>query len=89
MRRNRKPVRKCHKCPLNQGDHCWGFRYPRDQWHEKRCLAFGSEVAHEMFLEWQKDSAVKTRRQIRQEAFPKHKSLRDGAKLEGKKRLLR
>ncbi len=70
VHRKERPVRKCHKCPLNQGTHCWGFVDPRQRWHRRgRCPAFENEEAYSSFRTWQKEAIVKTRRQLRQEAF--------------------
>jgi hypothetical protein len=70
MRRSRKPVRKCYSCLLNLGDHCWLYRYPRGQWrHGHRCPALGREDVYTQFREWQKEPAVRTRRDLRREFF--------------------
>jgi len=67
---SRKPVRKCHACLLNLGDHCWLYAYPRGQWHgKKRCAAFDDKKIHAEFRLWQKASDVKTRKELRQEIF--------------------
>ena len=70
MKVSRKPVRKCHACLLNQGDHCWLYRYPRGQWRgRKRCPAFDDAEVHRRFREWQKQPTVKSRKELRREFF--------------------
>jgi hypothetical protein len=70
MRRSRKPVRKCYSCPLNLGDHCWLYKYPRGQWRPgKRCRATDDVDIHMAFEKWKKQSTVKTRKELRREFF--------------------
>lgn len=68
-----KPVRKCHDCALNLGDHCWLFAYPRGQWRGARhCRAYGSKALEEAFVQWQKMPDIKTRKTLRQETHRPH-----------------
>lgn len=70
MRRHAKPVRKCHACLLNLGDQCWIYKYPRGQWqHDRRCPAFENEAVYAEFREWQKEPAVRTRKELRRRFF--------------------
>jgi len=70
MKRSWKPVRKCYTCLLNQGDHCWLYKYPRGQWqHGKRCPGFENETVYEQFRAWQKLPDVRTRRELRRQFF--------------------
>ena len=70
MRLSRKPVRKCHACLLNLGDHCWLFESPRGQWRDhKRCGAIDDPAIHERFRLWQKQPTVKSRKDLRREYF--------------------
>ncbi len=81
MKKSAKPVRKCHACLLNLGDHCWVYRYPRGQWRDgRRCRAFDDEALQAEFRTWQKQPAVKTRRELRQEFFRTRK--KDGVQAE-------
>jgi len=73
MHRTRKPVRECHSCLLNLGDICWLYAYPRGQWRGRRCRAFENEEFYARYEEWLKEPTVKTRRELRREAFRKHK----------------
>ena len=67
-RLSHKPVRKCHGCPLNLGDRCWGYAFPRTQWRRKRgCPGFADESLHALYRLWLKQASVKTRREIRRE----------------------
>lgn len=70
MRRSGKPVRKCHSCVLNLGDHCWLYAHPRGQWRGScHCPAMANPQVHERFREWQRQPTVKTRKELRREAF--------------------
>ncbi len=70
MRYSRKPVRKCHSCLLNQGDHCWLYRYPRGQWRgDRRCPGSENEALYREFREWEKGPRVKSRKELRREFF--------------------
>jgi hypothetical protein len=70
MRKDDKPVRKCHACLLNLGDRCWLYRFPRGQWRDGRtCRTLGDEAVYEDFRRWQKRPTVKTRKELRQEVF--------------------
>jgi len=70
MRHSAKPVRKCHACPLNLGDHCWLYQYPRGQWRgHKRCAGLTDDALHAQFEAWRKQPSVKTRKQLRREFF--------------------
>ena len=40
MRSSPKPVRKCHRCPLNLGKRCGVFASPHDQWDKRKCPGF-------------------------------------------------
>jgi len=69
-RSTHKPVRKCHTCPLNLGEHCWGYSNPRAQWRRKRgCPAFGDARFRDLYLLWKKQASIKTRRAIRRECI--------------------
>ncbi len=49
MKRNRKPVRKCHGCGLNLGDHCGIYASPHDMWHNRSCPGLNNETMLEEF----------------------------------------
>ena len=53
MHRSPKPVRKCHPCPLNLGDHCAVFPDPHEQWRSGKCRGFKSEELYRQYLEEQ------------------------------------
>ena len=70
MKKSRKPVRKCHACPLNLGEHCWVYLYPRGQWRDGRhCPGFSDAGLHASFEDWSKEPSVKTRKELRREFF--------------------
>jgi len=70
MRHSNKPVRKCHACLLNRGDHCWLYKYPRGQWRDHRtCPAFGNEAVYAEFKNSQKLPSVTKRKEIRRMFF--------------------
>ncbi len=79
---SQKPVRKCHSCLLNLSDHCWLYRYPRGQWRCGRsCGAFENEEVYEGFRLWQKQPAVKSRKDLRRMV---HRQRRGAAGGEGR-----
>jgi hypothetical protein len=70
MRRHEKPVRRCYACPLNLGDHCWLYLYPRGQWRGGRnCPSFSDPETHRQCMAWGRRPTVKTRKELRREAF--------------------
>lgn len=69
MRIGPKPVHGCYTCLLNLGDQCWKYAFPRRQWSRKKCPGFENENLYRQFRDWQAEPHVKTRRQLRQEAF--------------------
>ena len=70
MLRSRKPIHACYTCRLNLGDHCWGHACPREQWDRRRvCPSFDNPSAYQLFVDWQKQATVKSRRELRQESF--------------------
>jgi len=76
MKSGPKPVRKCNRCLLNLGDHCWTFVRPRFQWNRKKCPGFENEELYRQFNKWQEEPHVKTRKQLRQETFRSAKQSR-------------
>lgn len=70
MKYHHKPVRRCHGCGLNLGDHCWLFAYPRGQWRgNKRCWAYGDKTLYAALEEWRKRPTVKNRKMLRRETY--------------------
>jgi len=51
MKRTRKPVRLCYRCPLNLGDTCAAHAWPHEMWHHRRCPDYGSEEAWSAYVE--------------------------------------
>jgi len=74
-RRSRKPVRKCHACPLNLGDRCWGYASPRTQWaHGRTCPARYDETLHRLCALWTQQSSIRSLKEIRREFIHQHPS---------------
>jgi hypothetical protein len=70
MKRHLKPVRKCHGCLLNLGDHCWIYQYPRGQWRAwHHCRGREDVNLHESYRDWLKMPTVKSRKELRQNFF--------------------
>lgn len=68
MRLHQKPVRKCHGCPLNLGQHCWVFQYPRGQWRGGRqCRLRGDAEVQGAYRQWCKRPTVKDSKSLRRE----------------------
>lgn len=79
MRYHVKPVRKCHGCLLNLGDHCWLFAYPRGQWRgDKRCRVFENIDFYEAFKLWKKQPDVKDRKTLRRESCRQRRACAGG-----------
>jgi len=65
-----KPVRRCHACPLNRGDRCWGYANPRAQWRRRAgCPACADAAIHALYRHWLKQATVKTPHDIRRECI--------------------
>jgi len=43
MKRTNKPVRKCHDCGLNLGDHCGMYPVPKKMWQRHSCPGYKNE----------------------------------------------
>jgi len=43
MKGKHKPIRKCHGCGLNLGDHCATYEFPREMWHHRSCPGYKNE----------------------------------------------
>jgi len=68
MKESQKPVRKCHACRLNRGDHCWLYKYPRGQWRGGRtCAAFNDPELLAAMRDWEGAASVMTRKDLRRE----------------------
>jgi len=49
MKKSWKPIRKCYSCLLNQGDHCWLFKYPFRAWQKLPNVKTRHELRREFF----------------------------------------
>lgn len=76
MRRHKKPVRKCGKCLLNLGDHCWIFENPRDKWRGRDCPGFENEILYAEYRIWQSKPRIPKGREIRRSMFRSRKILK-------------
>jgi len=57
MHRSRKPVRKCHGCGLNFGDHCGVYVHPHEVW--QRHAVCGGYKNEKMLAEYEAAQARK------------------------------
>lgn len=73
MKFSSKPVHQCYTCLLNLGDQCWEFDCPRREWSGRKCPGFENEELYGQYRVWLEAPHVKTRKQLRQEAFRQHK----------------
>jgi len=66
-----KPVRKCHACKLNRGEHCWIYLYPRYKWSNgKRCPAYNHPLILRELEHWLKyQPEVKSKKELRRGLF--------------------
>ncbi|MEW6359761.1 MAG: hypothetical protein AB1696_25710 [Planctomycetota bacterium] len=69
MKRTHKPVRKCHACGLNFGDHCGAFEYPHDMWRNGKCPGFQNEALLQKYLAEQARKQVDAAREKRQQTM--------------------
>ena len=53
-RRSHKPVRECHDCGLNLGDHCGVYPIPKKMWHARACPGHKNEA---MLRQYQEEQA--------------------------------
>ena len=63
MKRTSKPVRNCHGCGLNLGDHCALYDSPHEMWRRRKCPGFGNE---ELLREYEENQARHEERQAKQ-----------------------
>lgn len=54
MMQHGKPVRRCHGCGLNLGEHCGVYAAPRDMWHHRICPGYRNA---DMLRAYQEDLA--------------------------------
>ncbi len=48
-RRAQKPIRECHDCGLNLGDHCGVYAIPRKMWHSRSCPGHKNEAMRRQY----------------------------------------
>ena len=63
-----KPVRKCHDCGLNLGDHCGVYAVPKDKWHHGRCPGYKNADMLEAYEAEQARHRPSRRREMRKQA---------------------
>ncbi len=51
MHKKGKPVRKCHGCLLNIGDHCAIYKEPHDRWHHSKCASYNDQELYQKYKE--------------------------------------
>jgi len=68
MKLTRKPVRNCHGCGLNFGDHCGVYECPHDMWHHRQCPGYKNEAMlaeyEEQIARQQSDKRKEKRKEI-------------------------
>ena len=67
MKRNQKPVRKCHGCGLDFGDHCGVYECPRDLWYHRSCPGYKNEDLLRQYEAEQAKHPVDRSKQTRRE----------------------
>ena len=67
MKLTRKPVKHCHGCGLNFGDHCGVYEVPHDMWHGRKCTGYKNEALLEEYKAEQARQQVDERKQKRRE----------------------
>ena len=50
MHKSVKPVRECHGCKLNLGDHCGVFPDPHARWQHGVCKGFHNDEMYQQYL---------------------------------------
>lgn len=71
MRRSPKPVHECYDCPLNLGESCAVYEFPRQMWHgRKKCPGYRNE---EMYQQW---LAEQVRHQDKMDALQRRQEMR-------------
>jgi hypothetical protein len=53
-KRAHKPVRECHDCELNLGDHCGVYAVPKKMWRARSCPGHKNEA---MLRQYQSEQA--------------------------------
>ena len=44
QKQRHRPIRKCHGCGLNLGDHCGIYAAPKETWHNHPCPGYKNEA---------------------------------------------
>jgi len=68
MHRRSKPVRECHDCGLNFGDHCGVYAVPREMWHGRRCPGYKNEQLLQEYYKQRARHPVDKRKEERRKA---------------------
>ena len=68
MKRDCRPVRKCHNCGLNLGDRCAVYPVPREKWHHGLCPGYNNEEMVRQYEAEQARHPTDRRKQLRCEA---------------------
>ena len=74
MNRKGKPVRKCHGCILNIGEHCAIFEEPHDKWHNSKCSSYNDKELYHKYLEDLEKHTQNNAEKERKEVAKQHKT---------------
>jgi len=72
---DRKPIGKCHGCPLNLKKTCAVFDHPHEQWARGRCKGFMNTEMFEAYLAEQAKGHQKTHKEERREKQEERKTI--------------
>ena len=67
MNRKGKPVRKCHGCILNLGEHCAVYEDPHERWHHSKCSSYNDKELYNKYIENLKKHPPKEDKERRKE----------------------
>ena len=68
MHKSPKPVRKCHGCKLNLGDHCGVFPNPHKQWQAVKCKGYKNDELYRQYLDDQARRPPDDSKELRQKS---------------------
>ena len=85
MNKKGKPVRKCHGCILNIGEHCAIFNEPHDKWHNSKCSSYNDKELYRKYLEDLEKHHQKDSKKLRKETAREHNTEEHHQGMKGKR----